>query len=202
MTDRGRGERQRAPKGTLKRLLGYVGRQRGLLTTAVVFLVLGTMAMSFQPLVFGRAVDDLSQGDASRVATYGSLILGIALVSGLLIYVANRLLAKLAQRSMEELRNELFDKMQSLSLAFYDQEASGDLNARITSDIEAINQFFSMAIGRIISAGMTVVTMLVIMFLLDPVMAFLVLLIVPLAGGVVAVLDHQRHSRGPQARSS
>ena len=150
--------------------------------------------MAFQPLLFGNAVNELASGDASNAGRYAVLILGVAVASGVLTYISNRQLAILAQRGMEDLRNALFEKMQTLSLSFFDAESSGDLNARITSDIEAVSQFFSAAVSRIVSAGLTVVTMLVIMFALDGTMTVVVLLIVPLALGVMVVLGRRVQS--------
>lgn len=189
-----RASRSPRSRSTLRRLLGYITRQRGRLSVAVVFLVLGTVAMAFQPLLFGNAVNELASGDAANAGLYATLILGVAVVSGALNYISNRQLAILAQRGMEDLRNALFAKTQTLSLSFFDAQSSGNLNARITSDIEAVNQFFSTAVSRIISAGLTVVTMLIIMLSLDAVMTFVVLLIVPLALGVMVALGRRVQS--------
>lgn len=147
--------------------------------------------MAFQPLLFGNAVNELASGDGSGASRYAVLILAVAVISGVLNYISARLLAILAQRGMEDLRNALFAKMQTLSLSFFDAEAAGDLNARVTSDTEAVNQFFSTAVARIISASLTVITMLFIMLSLDGVMTLVVLLIVPLALSVMVVLGRR-----------
>ena len=178
-------------RGTFGRLLGYVARQRGRLILSVFFLVLGTVVMAFQPLLFGQAVNEFAAGDSGNASRYGLAIVAVAILGGLLIYLANRQLARLAQRGMETMRNDLFASMQKLSLGFYDGEAPGDLNARVTSDIEAVNQFFTAAVPRIISSGMTVITMLIIMFSLDFTMSVVVLLIVPMALGVLVILGRR-----------
>ncbi|MEM9655340.1 MAG: ABC transporter ATP-binding protein [Actinomycetota bacterium] len=177
--------------GTFVRLLGYVARQPVLLGTSVFFLVLGTVVLAFQPLLFGQAVDEFAQGDAGNATRYGLAIVAVAVIGGLLTYVANRQLAALAQGGMELMRNDLFASMQALSLGFYDAESPGDLNARVTSDIEAVNQFFTTAVPRIITTAMTVVTMLVIMLSLDLTMSVVVLLIVPMSLGLIVVLGRR-----------
>ena len=150
--------------------------------------------MAFQPLIFGTAVDELASGDSSSAGFYAAIILGLALGAGALTYTSNRQLAILSQRAMETLRNDLFAKMQTLSLRFYDEESAGDLNARITSDLETVNQFFSAAIARVISAGLSVVTFVVIMASLDLLMMGVVLLVVPLAIAVMVVLGRRVQS--------
>ncbi|MEM7272238.1 MAG: ABC transporter ATP-binding protein [Actinomycetota bacterium] len=177
--------------GTFMRLLGYVARQPVLLGAAVLFLILGTVVLAFQPLLFGRAVDEFASGDAGNATLYGVSIVAVAVLGGLLTYVANRQLASLAQHGMELMREDLFAAMQTLSLGFYDAEAPGDLNARVTSDIETVNQFFTAAVPRIITTAMTVVTMLIIMFSLDFTMSVVVLLIVPMSLGLIVVLGRR-----------
>lgn len=192
MSDQMSGESSQ--RATLSRLLSYITHQRTRLAVAVLFLVLGTAAMAFQPLLFGQVVNQLAMGDASNAGRFALGIIAVAVVSGGLLYVSNYQLAILAQQAMEDLRNELFTKMQTLSLAFFDAEQSGDLNARITSDVEAVSQFFSVAVSRIIATLITVVTMLFIMLSLDLVMTFVVLLIVPAALGVMTVLGRRVQS--------
>ncbi|MEM8747092.1 MAG: ABC transporter ATP-binding protein [Actinomycetota bacterium] len=177
--------------GTLVRLIGYFARQRLRLVFAMIMLIAGSVIMSFQPVVFGGAVDDLAEGDSSGVGRSAAIIIGLAVLSALFSYVSNRELAVLSQRAMESLRNDLFTSMQTLSLRYYDSQSAGDLDARITSDIEAINQFFSAAIARMIAATMTLGTMLVIMFTLDPLMTGVVLLVVPMAVVVIGVLGRR-----------
>ncbi len=180
-----------AERPTFPRLLGYVTRNRGPLAVAVVFLVLGALVQAGQPFLFGVAVDELARGDSGNAVRYGLLIIALACTSGVLTFIANRQLAILAQRAMEELRNELFAKMQNLSLTFYDAQSAGDLNARVTSDTEAVNQFFTAAIARIISSSMTVLAMLALMLTLDPTMTLVVVLIVPMSLGVFVVLGRR-----------
>lgn len=176
---------------TFPRLLSYITHQPLRLTAAVAFLVVGALIQATQPFLFGIAVDELASGDSGNAVRYGLGIMALALTSGTLSFVANRQLAILAQRAMEELRNELFTKMQTLSLSFYDAEAAGDLNARVTSDTEVVNQFFTAAIGRIITTFMTVSAMLVLMLTLDATMTLVVVLIVPMSFGVFVVLGRR-----------
>lgn len=170
---------ERRSQPTLLRLLTYITRQRLRLAVAVVLLISGSAVMAAQPLLFGRAVDELASGNASHAGGYAIAIIAVAIIASVFNYISFRQLAILAQRGMLLLRKELFAKMQTLSLSFFDKESSGDLNARVTSDIEAVNLFFSNALARVISVAVAVITMIVIMFTLDPLMALVVLLIVP-----------------------
>ena len=178
-------------RATIRRLLRYVTHQKGRLTVSIVFLVASSAALAFQPLLFGQAVNSFAEGDGSGAFQSGVSIVVVAVVAGALMFESNRQIAILAQRAMEDLRNELFTKMQKLSLSFYDGELQGDLSARITSDTEAVYQFFSVALQRIISTLITVITMLWIMLTLDLLMTGVVLLIIPLSLAVMTVLGRR-----------
>jgi len=76
---------------------------------------------------------------------YGSCaaVLCIALITGLLTYCYTHLLGTVGQRFVYELRRDLFAHMQRLSLRFHDTQKTGDLTARLTSDIQSIQDFIS-----------------------------------------------------------
>lgn len=164
------------------RLMGYITVQRLRLVFAIISLIFGSITTAFQPVIYGKAVDQVSVGDATKLSFYVFAMLGVALVGGLFLYIANRELAILAQRGMQLMRTELFTQMNRLSMRFYDKESSGDLDARITSDVEAVAQFFSTSIGKVVSIVMTVASMTVIMASLDLVLMLVVVISIPLTG--------------------
>lgn len=170
------------------RLMSYLTKQRFRLILAITLLIIGTIMLAIQPVLFGKAVDEVAAGDGTRVAQYSLAIIGIAVIGGGIIAIANRELAVLAQRGMQQLRSEVFAQMNRLSLKFYDRESTGDLDARITSDVEAVSQFYSTSISRVVSITMTVSSMIVIMTRLDWVMMLVVVAVIPVAGGLFAFL--------------
>ncbi len=78
-----------------------------------------------------------------------------------------------------DLRNDLFTKLQTLSLRFFDQRAHGDLMSRLTNDIENINMVLSESITQLISGALTLVGVAVVMLWLNPCLAIVSLITVP-----------------------
>lgn len=176
------------------RLIGYLTSQKLRLVMAIILLIIGAIITALQPVIFGLAVDEVSTGDASRVGLYCVVILGVAIVGGGFIGLANRELAILAQRGMQQLRSEVFTQMNRLSLTFYDRESSGDLDARITSDVEAVSQFYSISVGRVVAITVTVSSMIVIMTRLDWFMMLVVVAVIPIAGVLFGFLGSRVRS--------
>jgi len=100
------------------------------------------------PLVIRMSIDDLTVGVAtgSDLFRYGSIILVIALIIGLLRYVWRYFLFGHSRKIEERLRNRLYQHLQSLSLAFYQRTKTGDIMARSTNDINAVRMATGMGL--------------------------------------------------------
>lgn len=100
------------------------------------------------PLVIRRGINDLTVGVAtgSDLFRYGSIILLIALIIGLLRYVWRYFLFGHSRKIEERLRNRLYQHLQSLSLAFFQRTKTGDIMARSTNDINAVRMATGMGL--------------------------------------------------------
>jgi ATP-binding cassette subfamily B protein len=164
---------------TLRRLFGYLLLRRVVVVGALVLLLAGLLLQSIQPLLFGRAVDDVFEGQTDDLTSQAVLILVLALLTFVLRWAAANLIAIAAQTAMARLRQELFEKLQTLSLGFHQSRSSGDLMSRVTSDTEVINTFLSSSLFGLVSAFIQMVAITVIMFSLDVVLTLVVLAIAP-----------------------
>jgi ATP-binding cassette subfamily B protein len=164
---------------TLRRLFGYLLLRRVVVVGALVLLLAGLLLQSIQPLLFGRAVDDVFEGQTDDLTSQAVLILVLGLLTFVLRWAAANLIAIAAQTAMARLRQELFEKLQTLSLGFHQSRSSGDLMSRVTSDTEVINTFLSSSLFGLVSAFIQMVAITVIMFSLDVVLTLVVLAIAP-----------------------
>lgn len=176
---------------TLRRLFGYLLIRRVVVLGAILLLLAGLLLQSIQPLLFGNAVDDVFDGNTDDLGSQATLILVLALATFALRWAAANLIAIAAQTAMRKLRQELFEKLQTLSLGFHESRSSGDLMSRVTSDTEVINTFLSSSLFGLVSALIQMVAITVIMFSLDVVLAIIVLLIAPLSLLVMSRIGKQ-----------
>jgi ATP-binding cassette subfamily B protein len=137
--------------GLWRLMKGY----QGLYIGAIILLAIATIARTGIALVVRRFVDDvIIAGNYGSTLTITILsFIGLALVQGIFTFLSGWLTSKSAENVTRRLRNFLFDHLQRLPYAYHAESQTGDLIARSTSDVDAINRFFSeqaIGIGRIL----------------------------------------------------
>ena len=166
---------------TLRRLARYLFLRPVVASTSGLLLLVALVAQSVQPLLFGRAVNDLAEGTTENIAGQAMLIIVLALLTWLLRWLAANLIAIAAQHAMRALREELFEKMQTLSLGFHQSRSTGEIMSRITSDTEVVNTFLSSSLFGLASSAIQFVAVTVIMFTIDIPLAIVVILLAPVS---------------------
>lgn len=127
-----------------RKLWQLVGNEKSSLIIALAVIIVNSLLNLIAPFLIGDAVDKFVQTrEYPGVIRYAVILLVIfatVLVSG---YFQTQLMGQVGQRMLYNLRNAVFNKLQELPFAFFNQNKSGDLISRINSDTEKINQFFS-----------------------------------------------------------
>src|SRR5215510_10371044 len=119
--------------------------------------------------------------DKSAILTLAAMaVIFVAIVGAISAYTEDYLTTKVGQWVMHDLRYDLYHHIQRLSLSDYDRQRTGDLISRITSDIDAIQDFVSSAVLGIAIDVITLVGMLIIMFSLNWRFTLIALAIAPL----------------------
>jgi ABC-type multidrug transport system fused ATPase/permease subunit len=164
---------------TFLRLLGFLRPYRAgaILSLALAAgAMLGTVAI---PWLTGRAIDGLESGDESDLRHYALLVL-VAAVLRLGLSVARRLLAGRVSLAIEfDLRNLVYRHLQSLELAFFDRQQTGQLMSRSTVDLQSVRFFLGYGLIFMLQSGLTIVLAAVAMFLTEPGLAAISLTPVP-----------------------
>ncbi|KUK45916.1 MAG: Putative ABC transporter [Anaerolinea thermophila] len=122
---------------------------------AAALLAVATLARTGIALVIRRFVDDviLAGNYGSTLTTIILIFIGLAFIQGVFTFLSGWLTSKTAESVTRRLRNFLFDHLQRLPYAYHAESQTGDLISRATSDVDAVNRFFSeqaIGIGRIL----------------------------------------------------
>jgi len=168
------GEKQRAKntRATIARIWTYLRRQRRSLIVAVLTIVVTTGLTLAGPYLMGRAIDDyILPGDMPGLARISLLLIGIYILSSALTWVQAWVMAGVAQRTVRDLRKDLFDKLQTMELRFFDQRAHGDTMSRLTNDVDNINQVLTESVTQIVSGVLIGGGVVVLMLILNPLLA-------------------------------
>jgi ABC-type multidrug transport system fused ATPase/permease subunit len=171
----------------LRHLFSLLGPYRGRVILMLVALTVGTAAALAPPYLAGRAIDDgISDGDTGVLTVILVLFVVAGLVNWGASYAQTYLINWVGQRALQDLRIELFQHLQRLSVGFYGRNRTGVLISRITNDVQALDQLVTEGISTLFSATLTLIGTGVILMFLDVDLALITFLTFPvlLAGSV------------------
>jgi ATP-binding cassette subfamily B multidrug efflux pump len=190
-------------RGTVVRLFAYARPYTSQLIIVAFLVIVGTLAGLATPILFGRAIDDfIIPGDFPGLARIALILLATVLVSGLAAIIYGMIMVRIAQHVVADIRVELFNHLQLLSMEYHDHHRVGDLMSRVTIDTEAINQVLSNGLIQFITNVLTLGGIMVAMFLLNwqlaigtfillPIMLYITMLVTRLSRA--AFRDVQRY---------
>ncbi|MFN2196589.1 MAG: ABC transporter ATP-binding protein, partial [Anaerolineales bacterium] len=177
----GRIEKARNARQALQRTLPYLKPYRSVLVLVFVLMLFYTLLDLLGPYLMGVAIDRfIDQKDAPGLLRIVLLMLLVYLLSMAFQAGADFVMARVSQSALKQLRQDLFDHLQNLSLSFYDHNPAGELMSRLTNDIDAINQAVSQNVTSLVAGVLMLVGILAAMFILNVWLALTSLLIVPL----------------------
>ncbi len=177
-------------KGTLWRLLKYLGPHKGRVALALLLLLGATVADVLQPILVKVFLDRYlipRHFPETQLILLGAAYLLLVIMTAGLNVLQLLMFQTLALDIIQSLRVELFDKVQTLALEFFDQTPVGVLVSRITNDTQAILDMFMTVLSTFVQNIVIVIGVMGGMFALDPRLAFYCLFILPVMGLVMWV---------------
>ena len=178
---------------TFRRLLTFLRPYR---RQNVLSIVLASLAMGFTvliPWLVGEVIDAVQDGERSNVVPLAMTIVAAGVLR-LALTAARRIIAGKVSLAVEfDLRSRIYEHLQSLELGFFDAQQTGQLMSRATVDLQSIRFFLGYGLIFITQSALTLVLAGAVMFVLQPGLALLALLPVPVV--VVTAMRFNRYSR-------
>ena len=163
-----------------RRMLSLLKPHWLLFTGAWLSLILSTGANLLSPMILRSVMDDGITARAWEPIMAGTLLLvGLAIVRGLFGFTQSYWSEKVSQSFAFDLRNNLFEKIQTLSFAYHDRTQAGQLMTRLTSDVEQVRSFVASALLQFISALMLLIGSLYALFSMNWQLALVAILFIP-----------------------
>ncbi len=165
---------------TMRRLLVYFKPYWLPLLGVAALLVVGTLLQLAAPYLIGRAVDQfIVAGDRRGLAVTMLLLLGTYLASWATTYGQFSSMVVVGNKVLYRLRTDIFDRIQRLSLRFFDQHEAGDLMSRLTNDVDTIGQVLNAGLIQTLGSALLIVGIVVAMFSLNWQLALATFAILP-----------------------
>ena len=196
---RAMGGKPKETKQTIKRLLGYLGKDKKHVIIALVCVVissLSTLAGSYMlsPIINGitETYDKASKaaGGAGVIINEGLKTLGLGILLMLAIYgigvismyLQQRIMIGVSQRALKTLRKDLFDHIQTLPVRYFDTNATGDIMSRFTNDVDTVQEALNGTFSMLIQSFLILTGTLSMLFVLSARLTLIVLLFLAASG--------------------
>ncbi|MEH1939462.1 MAG: ABC transporter ATP-binding protein [Nostoc sp.] len=166
---------------TLRRFLQYVLLYRKEIPIALTLVLIGAITQAIGPFFLGWSIDHLiAQGNLQGLLLLLGLLglnygLGVLAIRGQIIRVG-----WIMQRLLAQLRQDIFIKIQSLPLSFFDRSEAGDLMSRLLNDVNTVNQAFGLTIAQMLGNTFSLVGIVIAMLSINLQLGLLSNLVVPL----------------------
>lgn len=174
---------EKEQKRVLYRLLSYTKPHKKELILAFSLLVLTTLGELASPILVKIFIDDyLTPGNLvfQPLVILGASYLGIQMIKSLLLFFQLVKFQEIALKIIQQLRIDIFSKVQSLGLKYFDQTPAGSIVSRVTNDTEAIKDMFVTVLSTFIQSGFLLTGIFITMFILDVKLALFCLIFIPL----------------------
>jgi ATP-binding cassette, subfamily B, multidrug efflux pump len=198
-----KGEKARDFKGTMRKLIQYLGAYRLPIVFVMLIAAVSTVFAVIGPKILGKATTKLFEGVLGEISGTGTGIdfvyIGQILLITLALYVASSLfaliqgwiMARISTDIAYRFRRDIAAKVNRLPFKYFDSTSQGEVLSRLTNDVDTVNQTLSQSLSQIITSVVTVVGVLIMMLTINWLMTLVAVLIVPLSMGIMALVVSQ-----------
>ena len=176
-------------KQTLADLWSYLWKSKWSLFAVLLLVVLGSAAGIVGTYFIRPLINDfIATKDVAGLAKMLGVIGLIYIVGAIANYFSGKIMITIGQQTIETMRKDLFDHIQTLPIRFFDTNKHGDLMSRFTNDFENIQQAFNNSMLMIVSSLLQLVLTFVMMIILSPILTGMLIIMVFIMFAIVRVV--------------
>ena len=188
----GAGEKAKDFRGTMKKLLNYMGAYKIGILFVVIFAVGGTIFTIVGPKVLGKATTEIFNGLVGKVSggngiDFGKIsqilltVLFLYGVSAVFSFIQGYIMTGVSQKLTYRMRKEISEKINRMPMNYFDTTTHGEVLSRVTNDVDTLSQSLNQSATQMITSIATIVGVLVMMLSISPLMTLIALLILPIS---------------------
>lgn len=175
-------------KGTMGRMLAYMKGYKARLIIVLVCIVISAVVSAVGTYMLKPAIDTyikpLMKSDSPDFGPFISFLVFLALMyltGAVATYINNRLMMTISTGTMNRIRKDLFNHMQSLPISYFDQHTHGELMSRFTNDTDTLREFLSQSLPQAFSSAVSLIAVLVMMISLSPLLMLILIALLPVS---------------------
>ncbi|MCM1087760.1 MAG: ABC transporter ATP-binding protein/permease [Muribaculaceae bacterium] len=193
------GEKAKDFKGTIRKLLQYMGRYKYGLFAVILFAIGSTVFSIIGPKILSRATTELFNGLMAKLYQTGGInfekigrillfLLGLYLLSALLSLFQGWIMTGVSQKMSFRFRKEISEKINRMPLEYFESRTVGEVLSRITNDVDTLGMSLNQSITTLITSLSTMVGVLIMMLSISPLMTLIALVILPISGALIGIV--------------
>ena len=194
-----KGEKPRDFKGTMKKLIQYLGAYKVSIVVVMIFAMASTIFSIAGPMLLGNATTKLFAGVMGLIGGTGSIdfgfigqmilwTLGLYIASALFAYIQGWVMSGVSMSITYRFRKDISDKINRLPFRYFDGTSHGEVLSRVTNDVDTVSQTLNQSLSQIVTSVTTVIGVLVMMFVISWQMTLVALIMVPVSTGIIGLV--------------
>lgn len=207
----GTGEKAKDFKGTIKKLMAYLGNYKFAILFVIIFAIGSTVFTIVGPKILGDATTEIFKGlvgkvsggkgiDFDKIARILLTVMTLYAVSALFVYIQGFIMTGVSQKLTYRLRKEISEKINRMPMNYFDTKTHGEVLSRVTNDVDTLSQSLNQSATQVITSFTTIVGVLIMMLRISPLMTLVALLILPVSMTLISfiVKRSQKHFKNQQ----
>ncbi len=186
-------------KGTLGKLLAYIGFYKIALVFVLIFAVCSTVFNIRGPKVMGQGVTEIYTGLTAKVAGTGGLdygkighyvavMLALYLIASAFQFLQGWLMTGISQKIAYRMRREIIEKVNRMPLKYFEKKTVGEVLSRITNDVDTLSMSLNQSVTQLITSVATIIGVLYMMLTISPLMTLIAVIILPVSAFFVLII--------------
>ncbi|WP_028520367.1 ABC transporter ATP-binding protein [Ruminococcus flavefaciens] len=205
------GEKPKNFKGTLKKLISYLGVYKIAILIVMILAAVATVFSVAGPKIMAKATNALFDGLMSKIAGTGSIdfgyigkillfTLGLYIFSSVVSFVQGWIMTGISQKISYRMRKDISEKIGRMPMGYFESRTYGEVLSRITNDVDTLGMTLNQSITQIITSVATLIGTLVMMLSISPLMTLISLVILPVSAFLLSfvIKKSQKHFRTQQ----
>lgn len=198
------GEKAKDFKGTMKKLMTYIGKYKFAVATVSVFAIGSTIFSIIGPKILSKATTELFNGLVAKIKGTGGIdfdkigkilliLLTMYLVSAVFSFIQGWIMTGVTQKLCFRFRKEISEKIDRMPMKYFESRTVGEVLSRITNDVDTLGQSLNQSVTILITSVTTIIGVLIMMLTISPLMTLIAFVILPISALLISlVIKHSQ----------
>ena len=198
------GEKAKDFRGTMKKLMTYIGKYKFAVATVIVFAIGSTIFSIIGPKILSKATTELFNGLVAKIKGTGGIdfdkigkilliLLTMYLVSAVFSFIQGWIMTGVTQKLCFRFRKEISEKIDRMPMKYFESRTVGEVLSRITNDVDTLGQSLNQSVTILITSVTTIIGVLIMMLTISPLMTLIAFVILPISALLISlVIKHSQ----------